>query len=628
MSTLPSTQYSRRRRVSVSGKLLGLFGGKFKDAEPEARPVISRPMPLERRVPSSINSSNTVALQPVRRKRDYREASLDSNENGDNRISKALSEDRRAASRPRLDFNVAAPRSSPAAHPARPSADKRSVPPLKSALKKSESKSNAMACSSGTPVAKDLWLPRSSHTAGKGSLNPTMQHNGGDSELSSPFNHGLRDEARIRDAPEVAGIHPSSPLSSTSYRNATAVGRTPHKAQKKTVTFADENPRDTMVALTRSRTADDITNVWMDHIQPLDVLYSTPPALPPATSPSTVHVSPLRPAAQRRRSDPAARIPNNSSRAYGPVPALPHIDSRRASAIQHAAKAVIEKSKEAEARAHDEFRMLLARQAPPTPEATLKREPFKLPVGLAETVQLKPGGWDEKENGMKAKDLLDEVLQDIARDSEARERGDMVPKPVFAPVTQSDVLRRFKADIHPDQRHATIWDGKETDVYAWSGTLVVQDTKPASYFYPRHSLHDFSIQFHTTEEPRQDPHTFNPNPTRTKHEWQSTYTGRRISAASRGPSGIPTLDPALGVVVETDVRLLPGDPDGPCQWEVRFWVPVPLRLFVRAEHRTFVCRAKVTVKDWETPKTEVPAGCIAVGIERLKTERLLGRSSS
>ena len=170
-----------------------------------------------------------------------------------------------------------------------------------------------------------------------------------------------------------------------------------------------------------------------------------------------------------------------------------------------------------------------------------------------------------------------------------------------------------------------LFDGR--DIYAWSGTLVLHDAKPASYFYPRHSIHDFYIKFHTVAEPRSDPHTFDPTPSRTKYEWETTYRGSRIGspATKDVPPGlaVPRLDPARGIVVETEYRLLPDDPDGPCRWEVRFWVPVPVRLFGRAEHRTFVCRAKVTVRDWETPKTDVPAGCIAVGIERLRTERLL-----
>ena len=162
----------------------------------------------------------------------------------------------------------------------------------------------------------------------------------------------------------------------------------------------------------------------------------------------------------------------------------------------------------------------------------------------------------------------------------------------------------------------------------------MRDVKPASYFYPRHSIHDLSIQFHTVSEPRTDPSTFDPAPAQAKYEWQAVYSGQRVPAATRTPSGVvraPTLDRARGIAVEREYTLAENPPsaDGPATWLVRFWVPVPLALFARgAEHRMFVCRARVTVRDWQTPQTDVPGGCVAVGIERLRSERLLAVSGS
>ncbi|OSD05565.1 hypothetical protein PYCCODRAFT_1361559 [Trametes coccinea BRFM310] len=604
------SQYARRRRVSVSGKLLSLFGSKPKESAPPTRPTISRPMPLERRVPTSHSGFDALSAHPPRRKRDYREASLDSDDAPDN--SDAHGEDRRATSRPRLDSDVSAD----GAIPTRPVRPLTHAHPLKSALKKTASESDPSRSSPAVPVGKGLLFPRVSHSA-KVTLRPARQHNRAHSEPSPSLNMPSRGRVDKKDAQKTVRLNPSSSESS----NTTTAGQNSRPTHKKTVTFADEEPPHTMVALRRSKTSDDVENVWMDQITPVDVIYSTPVASSPTHPAGSPHARPANP---RRKSDPTARISAKSARAFKPLPAPPLVDTRRMSAIQNAAKAVIETNKEADARAQDEFRMKLARQAPPTPASRLKNDPFKLPVSWQGSVQLKQTASAVQGNGARAQDLLDEVLQAIARDREERERGRTVPKSIFTPVTQSDVLRRFSVDMVPDERHTTIWDGKETDIYAWSCKLVVRDAKPACYFYPRHSIHDFSIQFHTVDEPRSDPHTFDPHPSRTKHEWQATYNRHRVSAASKGPSGVPTLDPAHGIVVETDVRLLPGNPDGPSQWEVRFWVPVPVRLLMRVGHRTFVCRAKVTVKDWETPQTEVPAGCIAIGIERLRSERLLG----
>ncbi|KAI9062295.1 hypothetical protein FKP32DRAFT_1604345 [Trametes sanguinea] len=618
------SQYTRRRRVSMSGKLLGLFGSKPKEPVLSTRPVISHPMPLERRMPSSLGVFDVPSTHPVRRKRDYREASLDADDAGENSLARA--EDQRATSRPRLDSSVSFDDpSSP--RPAHPSTYGPPAGPLKSALKKTTSQSDASRSSPTGSTGKGLLFPRISHTGAKGALKLTTQHNRGYSEPSLPFTTPSRGRVDKKGARRAVQPSPSSSHLPPSHPTATPGAAEVPQSTKKTVTFADEEPPHTMVALRRSRTSDDVGNVWLDQISPVEVLYSTP------VVPSQTHLagasypSYARPANPRRKSDPTARISAKSARALKPLPAPPLVDTQRTSTIQTAAKAVIENNKEADARAQDEFRMKLARQAPPTPASKLKNDPFRLPVSWQGSVQLNQKAGAAQENGMMAKNLLDEVLREIARDREEREereRGRAVPKSIFAPVTTYDVLRRFTVDIVPDERHTTIWDGKETDIHPWSCRLVLRDTKPACYFYPRHSIHDFSIQFHTVDEPRSDPHTFDPNPSRTKHEWQATYNHHRISAASKGPSGVPLLNPEHGIVVETDVRLLPDNPDGPCQWEVRFWVPVPVRLLMRAGHRTFVCRAKVTVKDWETPQTEVPAGCVATGIERLKSERLLG----
>ncbi|KAI0325384.1 hypothetical protein GY45DRAFT_249924 [Cubamyces sp. BRFM 1775] len=645
----------RRRRTSVSSKLLGLFAKP--PPPPPKRPTISLPQPLEpRRAPSTCSDSSSVDAsaqaqthsQVAKRKRGSSEDSIGADEN--NEPAPGDEEDEgRATSRLRLDSTVSSHKAWPTrrlgvvslATPSRA---------LKSALKKSASEADADsdygsgAVARGARTTKDpLSSEGASHNGAKGAgaLKTTTQHNRGGSAYSpsSALTPSLPKHARrTSEVPSVvAGCTPfPSFCSSTSRSNATAQESLPPPTpSKKTVTFADE---DVMVNLKRSRTFRDLSDAtddtWEELAKEIDSL-GPKPISSDAVLASTTTGARRGAASPRRQSDPPPAISLKSSRAYKPLPLVPQMTPGRA--LSSNTKQILYETGDVNTRGHDsDFRALLARQAPPTPEATLKLKPFTLPTStsthkshvLGKQPALKSKAGAGKENGSMATAMLDEVLKDIAKDKEERRHGRTVPKPVFKPCRdQSDVLRRFKIDIHADERHSTIWDGCETDIYAWSGTLVVHDAKPASYFYPRHSIHDFSIKFHTVAEPRSDPHTFDPTPSRTKYEWETTYRGHRIGSPANKdvPPGlaVPRLDPARGIAVETEYRLLPDDPDGPCRWEVRFWVPVPVRLFGRAEHRTFVCRAKVTVRDWETPKTDVPAGCIAVGIERLRSERLL-----
>ncbi|KAI8969694.1 hypothetical protein BD414DRAFT_532056 [Trametes punicea] len=619
----PDARHTRRRRVSISGKLLGLFVSKPKaTSSTPPRPVISHPQPLERRaVPARdtrMNASAYAQAGVTHRKRDCREASLDENENERASCTRGDDSDRRAASRPRLDSDLSDRRTMTPmchVHPV-PLAVGSSARPLKSALKKSASESDGPACSSGAPaVLKGPLSSRFSHGRAKGTLKGTTQHNRDSSSPSFALASPAKGGKENNDGRKAVGFALFRSLSPKPAIDATAAERRPRTTLKKTVTFADELTQDGMVTLKRSWTSDDVSS-----LAATSNVNSTP-----ATPLPSIAVAGWRdPESPRRKSDSILRVPAKPTRAHRALPLPPPLTASHANALPGPARAVFEKQKEAEGRAHDELRVRLARQVPPNPEAALKRAPFRLsPVSPSQGTDASTRRSNAGQGkGVATKELLDEGLREIARDKEEGKRGSDGSKPVAMP-TKHDVLRRFKAHIIPDERHSTIWDGNETAIYAWSGTLVVHDSKPASYFYPRHAIHDFSIQFHTVGEPRSDPHTFDPTPSQTKYEWQATYTGHRISAPRKGSSGIPTLDPAHGIVVENEVRLLPDDPDGPCRWQVRFWVPVPLSLFVRAEHRTFVCRAKVTVRDWETPKTEIPAGCIAIGIEHLSSGRLL-----
>ena len=114
-------------------------------------------------------------------------------------------------------------------------------------------------------------------------------------------------------------------------------------------------------------------------------------------------------------------------------------------------------------------------------------------------------------------------------------------------------------------------------------------------------------------------------PPRPQPVWRTTYTDHRVPRSELRTR----LAPHRGIAIEPEYVFVgppASDPSGPCAWLVHFWAPVPLSLFAGGggRCRTFVCRAAVTVGDWDTPRTVVPAGCTAVTIEALSSRTVLG----
>ncbi|KAI0668810.1 hypothetical protein C8Q78DRAFT_249959 [Trametes maxima] len=609
------------------------------------RPVISRPRPLERRAPSSASSQSgpsrtqsaaaphDASAEPVRerRKRHWREASehdADEPKGARRAASRMRLEDSSASTRAR-DGEECAPQ--PGAVVARPVK-------LRSALKtKTRARTGEEACPSKAATSartyKTLLSSRPGYARRKEPpLGGTVAYGGtkhdsggGHAGFVASFNfkhkHSPLESAEkdINTTPFPASPHTPHTTTRDTVTGSPRLNDAPrHCVPKKTVTFADEHAQDTsMGKLQRTPTMRDLsgaTEHWDDLTGELDL--NLEPEDGAAPGPAKRHVR----AGSRRGpdgTDSRSSTPPTPVLAFKPLPDVLYSSAR-------AAKAVVE----ADAREHRHFRALLAHQAPPTPEAALRAAPFKIPATCDEDVVQKVGP-GKKKSAWSAEGVLRGVLEDIARDGEERERGRMAPARTFAraSVDSSAVRRRFSVEIVPEARHTTIWDGNDGDTYAWAGTLQVHDMKRASYLLPRHCIEAVWIQFYVADEPRTDPTTFDPTPALTVHEWQTTHTGTRLASSSSTNPPAPALDPARGVVVDPTYRLDPAlnpDPDGPCTWTVRFWVPVPVGLFARAEHRTFVCRAQVTVGDWETPRTIVKAGCCAVGIERLRTGRLLG----
>ncbi len=171
-----------------------------------------------------------------------------------------------------------------------------------------------------------------------------------------------------------------------------------------------------------------------------------------------------------------------------------------------------------------------------------------------------------------------------------------------------------------------------SDIYAWGGTLLLRDSKPASYFYPRHCIQDLRIELFMHDEPTSSPRVPSIDDVdeldlRPRYSWSTSYKAHRVPRHEI----LTRLSSRRGIAVEPEYVFVgppTSNPNGPCAWLVHFWAPVPLRLLIgREECKSLVCRAWVSVGDWDTPRTVVPAGCCAATIECLRSEKMLGKDA-
>ncbi|KAI0686510.1 hypothetical protein C8T65DRAFT_771575 [Cerioporus squamosus] len=566
---------TRRRRTSLSGKLLNFIAPKPKappEPLPRPRPLISHPQPLHPRV-------------PVRPKRDFRELEGAADENDPHHVQPHL----RPRSRPRLLSN----QSDASTHAVRDLdlnsnlhvPPHRNTRPLKSALKKSASENDAsppspLSPTTGTTTRPGRFVSALTASSSKPKDLPLARRIRTKSWV--PFSSRNHPAEETRDARRA-----SSPMAKTK--------------EKKTVSFGRDSPRplpDVPGPLKRTPSMVDLSHADSDAAADgasADHWEEIAMDLDGGGSPSgkrgfecegdprygTMTPRPGSPILTRTQSVFTPLVPSQA-----PLPGrlTPQNESKSTSKGTHRDVAL---------------RPFLAPIPLPTPSSAFEIPPSRTIAG----------------------EIIDEVMKDYAR--EKNRTSPPIPVTKRGPV---GVLQRINIDIVPNERHSTVWDANEGDTYAWGGTLVVRDSKAPSYFYPRHCIRDFKIEFAVLSSPSSPSLPASPDPDAPQtYEWRTSYSGHRL------PRGdvLTRLSSERGISVEPEYTFVSSadSPDGPCAWLVHFWVPVPLRLLSREVCRTFVCRARVTVGDWETPRTDVPAGCVSVTIESLRSERLLGQQT-
>ncbi|PIL34748.1 hypothetical protein GSI_02535 [Ganoderma sinense ZZ0214-1] len=552
----PPLSHQRHRRPAFSGKLLGLFTTKGKPTPGQSRPVISQPQPLQGRI-------------PARPKRAIAEVS-----NGENEPP-VPSPRPRFRIQPSSDSNVASDHavlrsSSPERKLHTPPRGDRVRPlPLKSALKKSALENASHPPSPDSGVLSSSSIPPETSLKSRRSK-VTARVSGGTwmSFTSSSRNHATGASSDARDP------RPSSDGT----------------RQKKTVSFALEEveaeaePRSSTSKLVPLRaSAPDELSHWDEIAQELDS--------PAPSRPSSVLKRKAEDYPEPRRTRTALPSRPGSptvmrKAVFKPVASSPPVSYRRPLYSRPVPN-------------HGDTKDLVARRLP---QRTTSSKADRAP-GLTFM-----GG------------IVDTALQECARDK-IRSPPHNVKATARSMEGSPGVLRRITADIVPNERHSVVWDANERDTFAWGGTIILRDAKAASYFYPRHCIKDFHLEFCALPEPRSglspsSATTADPDAPPT-YDWRTSYTGHFLKRHDVRQE----LDVARGIALEPDfVFVKPDDPDGAHAWMVHFWVPVPLALFARSVHRTFLCRAKIVVGGYDTPETVIPAGCIATGIESLKSE--------
>ncbi len=154
---------------------------------------------------------------------------------------------------------------------------------------------------------------------------------------------------------------------------------------------------------------------------------------------------------------------------------------------------------------------------------------------------------------------------------------------------------------------------------------MVQDAWPTLYTHVRDVIQDFAIDFRAIAEPITHPFKSSSLSLSPENDiWHTTYRHVRTDSNWGSPDPGQTGD----IMVDSSYsREKSEEAGGPLTWRISFWVPVPAYLFARAESKTFVCQASVTIRHADRGAQQtisVRAEDIAVGIERLWTLQLCG----
>ncbi|KAI0327969.1 hypothetical protein GY45DRAFT_1067139 [Cubamyces sp. BRFM 1775] len=308
-------------------------------------------------------------------------------------------------------------------------------------------------------------------------------------------------------------------------------------------------------------------------------------------------------------------IPPASSRRYGyeMTPLAPIIRTRELPPLSDPAMSVL--AGEVPSRpSREELQSIDAQRAQvesPTSEAAFEDNPFSLPP-----LSAAPARTTREESEKKSrKRLRDGETREAAKTDDSSWMIVRIKPPT--PRPSLSLSERLTLAIAPDCRHTTIWVNvlDIRDTYLWHGRLRCEEQFQTHTDTP--IFENFSIQLDALLKPLSRP----AESSELAYIWQASYSGYCIPPPT-GPRDNQPMHYDRGIALETTMEhSVEGKPRS---WTTGFWVPIPLSLFARAEHKTFICSAKVTVRDLDTDTTtEITAKREMVSIECLIHQRLL-----
>lgn len=175
-------------------------------------------------------------------------------------------------------------------------------------------------------------------------------------------------------------------------------------------------------------------------------------------------------------------------------------------------------------------------------------------------------------------------------------------------------------------KNTEIWDAVGDGVYAWQGTLCVTDTQSRALYENTPPVDRISLECRSRELPS------SPNSSLSKsdsypQDHQVSYQGQSLHE----DEVLRAMDYTKGISVNKrwDRVFSYQDPTR-VDWKLKFWVPIPMKLFHKLEEKQFRLRAQLTFKDPSGTSANFTAetGSVDITISSLKTSKYVGSPCS
>ena len=162
-------------------------------------------------------------------------------------------------------------------------------------------------------------------------------------------------------------------------------------------------------------------------------------------------------------------------------------------------------------------------------------------------------------------------------------------------------------------------------VYAWQGTLCVTDTQSRALYENTPPVDRISLECRSREIPS-SPNSFSKYDSHTQ-DHQVSYQGQSLHE----DEVLRAMDYTKGISVNKrwDRVFSYQDPTR-VDWKLKFWVPIPMKLFHKLEEKQFRLRAQLTFKDPSGTSANFTAetGSVDITISSLKTSKYVGSPRS